>query len=62
MTPEQERLIELKRAANPVQPLGADGATYPDMAPWRKTSDFYRGGTNDMLGGHDPRLLTPPKP
>lgn len=61
MTPEEQRLIEAKRAANAVQPLGADGVTHQGSMPQRKRSDFYRGGTNDLLGGHDPALLTPPK-
>lgn len=59
MTPEEWKLIEAKRAANPIQPLGQD---YGVGEQPRKRSDFYRGGTNDLLGGHDAKLLTPPKP
>lgn len=44
-----------------VPPLGADGVTHQGSMPQRKRSDFYRGGTNDLLGGHDAALLTPPK-
>lgn len=57
MTDEQRRLIEAQRAANAVQPLGADGVTHQGSMPQRKRSDFYRGGTNDLLGGHDAGLL-----
>lgn len=55
MTPEEHRLIEEKRAANPIKPLGENFSM--GVNP-RTQSDFYRGGTNDLLQGHDSVLLT----
>lgn len=51
------KFAEDRRLANAIQPLGADGVTHQGSMQQRKRSDFYRGGTNDLLGGHDPMLL-----